>query len=527
MSFRGLGLGALLLGEYLLVSVLVDAQVLLRAPGWWSVLGHSGMIAPLGIVIAAGVMLLGAARLRAAAQQVLPLVRAHSRRWQALALHLAAYLGFVLLTRHLFDEDADLDSAGVWVLPWALSALAWLGSFVLVLLPVQALGPLLRATGEPLAIGVLSGVAAYLAGIGSGTLWKPLGNATVATVSGLLSLSSSEVVFDPHRFEVGIEDFSVIIDQACSGYEGVGLILALVLIYLWIGRKSLRFPQALLLPPMAIAAAFVANVLRITALVLIGARYSEQLALGGFHSKAGWVLFSAIALGVVGLSRRSGFFAHELSAEGAASRPVAAHLVPLLAITATGLVTGLITVDFDVLRVLRVPVGMAALYAYREYYHFKLGFAWRAALVGVAAYVLWILLEPRPDAEAVQAFSAGLDSLSPFGRTSWLVLRVVSAVLLVPVVEELAFRGYLERRIIAERFTEVQPGTFSRLAFLGSALAFGLLHGRWLAGTLTGMMFSLSQRDGRRLESAILAHAVANALIAAEVLLFDHWHLWM
>ena len=61
---------------------------------------------------------------------------------------------------------------------------------------------------------------------------------------------------------------------------------------------------------------------------------------------------------------------------------------------------------------------------------------------------------------------------------------------LVPVVEELAFRGFLVRRLIRANFETVSYRSFTWLSFVGSSLAFGFLHQRMLAGTVAGMCYA-------------------------------------
>ena len=100
-------------------------------------------------------------------------------------------------------------------------------------------------------------------------------------------------------------------------------------------------------------------------------------------------------------------------------------------------------------------------------------------------------------------------------------------ILVVPLAEELAFRGYLLRRLIAAEFESVSPGQFSLWALLVSSLAFGAIHAGWLGGTIAGVMFGLAQIRGRSVRHAVLAHAASNAAVAAYVLGFGQWWLWM
>ena len=67
---------------------------------------------------------------------------------------------------------------------------------------------------------------------------------------------------------------------------------------------------------------------------------------------------------------------------------------------------------------------------------------------------------------------------------------------------------------------------FTWVSFIVSSVMFGLMHGRWLAGILAGMAFAIALYRKGQLSDAIVAHGVANALIAANVLLFDQWSLW-
>jgi CAAX prenyl protease-like protein len=108
----------------------------------------------------------------------------------------------------------------------------------------------------------------------------------------------------------------------------------------------------------------------------------------------------------------------------------------------------------------------------------------------------------------------------------WLCFRIVGSVVTVPLAEELAFRGYLIRRLIAADFQEVTFDRFTWFSFVVSSVAFGALHGRWLAGTLAGMAYALTLYRRGELADAVVAHATTNALLAIFVLTTDSWGLW-
>jgi CAAX prenyl protease-like protein len=109
---------------------------------------------------------------------------------------------------------------------------------------------------------------------------------------------------------------------------------------------------------------------------------------------------------------------------------------------------------------------------------------------------------------------------------AWIALRVIGSVAIVPVVEELAFRGFLTRRLSSIDFQSIPLDRLYWPTLLISSAAFGLLHGRWLAGMLVGVLYGLALCRRGKLGDAIIAHAVTNGLIAATVLATGDWTMW-
>jgi exosortase/archaeosortase family protein len=117
---------------------------------------------------------------------------------------------------------------------------------------------------------------------------------------------------------VGTALFRVEISRECSGFEAMGLCAVFLGAALWLLRRDLRFPQALVLMPLGVALMWLANVLRIAALVALGSRGEHRLAVQGFHSMAGWVFFLAIGLSLIACARKLPMLSH--------ARPTARHL---------------------------------------------------------------------------------------------------------------------------------------------------------------------------------------------------------
>src|SRR6185437_6344638 len=141
-------------------------------------------------------------------------------------------------------------------------------------------------------------VGATLMTAGWRMLWKPASLVTYRLVQWILRPLVGQLVVDPVRLRVATARFGVIISPECSGLEGVGLLLLFSAVWLWLYRKECRFPHALLLLPVSVAALFLLNSVRIAALVLIGNAGARQIAAEGFHSQAGWIAFNGVAFGL-------------------------------------------------------------------------------------------------------------------------------------------------------------------------------------------------------------------------------------
>jgi len=359
-------------------------------------------------------------------------------------------------------------------------------------------------------------------------LLVPLERVTVEASSALLHLVTRNVFVNREDGVLGVNGFMVRIEEPCSGVEGIGLFGVFFGIYLWIFRKELRFPQTLALIPIGFLALFCLNIIRIVALVLLGA-WSGSLAIAGFHSVAGWLLFNAVTLTALVATKRSSFFSKTLLQirDTSVENPAAPYLIPLVTVLVVAMVTRIFSFKFDALYPLRAAILAAVLWFYGKRLPLRWTISWSAVFLGCVAFVVWILLAgpagtPGRDIVVATALK-GLFSLS---AGLWITGRVAGAVILVPIAEELAFRGYLLRKLVAADFENVAFRHFSWLSFLGSSALFGLLHTEWFAGILAGMIFALAMYRRGSLTDAVVAHGTTNGLLAAYVLMTGHWSLW-
>ena len=453
-----------------------------------------------------------------------------------LAVHILCFAGFFAVSTVVFGDDAPPGGPPeLWIILWLLAGAAT----VLSWLPLAAGGlrllPLFRELAVPLGLASLLALVAWGAGLAALGLWDHLGRVTLDAVAGTLGFLVSPIYFDPAEAAVGTEEFWVEVAPVCSGYEGIGLIIVFLSAYLVGFRERFRFPHVLLLLPVAILAVWLLNVVRIVALIMVGHAGFPDIAIGGFHSKAGWLLFCAVALGAVWFSQHIRWFAAEPNApRDRVINPSAPFLLPLLAVVATALLTGLFVDEFDYFYSLRVVVGLLVLAWYRQDYAAGLQrhlrgrriVSWHAVGIGVAVYVLWIGVSALTNPYTSESQPEALSELATPLVGVWIIGRLLGAVLVVPIVEELAFRGFLLRRLIASNFSKVPYDQWHWPAVLISSLAFAAVHQQLIGGFAAGVLYAYAQKRRGLLSDAIVAHAVSNALIAIQVLFAGHWSLW-
>jgi exosortase E/protease (VPEID-CTERM system) len=276
------------------------------------------------------------------------------------------------------------------------------------------------------------------------------------------------------------------------------------------------------------------NGMRIAALILIGNAGGRQIAINGFHSEAGWITFSAVSVAFCFVVQQVPWFTTEAKSRESGSslteNATAGFLLPLVLVLAAGMVAHAAsgTGGVEWLYPLRFFAAAGALWAFRRSYaSMNWRFGWAAPVAGLVVFLIWIALDHTANPPADRQFSATLMASSTSARAIWIGFRILAAVVTVPLAEELAFRGFLMRRLISSDFESVSLRDFSWFALLASSVAFGLLHGGyWIAGTIAGIVFGLAMIWRGRIGEAVVAHATANALLAVYVLVYHKWHLW-
>ncbi len=180
-------------------------------------------------------------------------------------------------------------------------------------------------------------------------------------------------------------------------------------------------------------------------------------------------------------------------------------------------------------------VALLLLLLSRPYVTFRPRSAGASIGIGVLVFVIWIapdllfgyrhhwLFENRLTGSAVSSVPPELKSQVWFA-----LLRTLSSVALVPVLEELFWRGWLMRWLINPDFLKVPLGEYVPSAFWIVAVLFASEHGPyWEVGLAAGIVYNWWMVRQKNLADCMLAHAVTNAALAAYVLIYGQWQYWL
>jgi exosortase E/protease (VPEID-CTERM system) len=532
-------IAALIVPELIYFSRPIDIVIVDGSKGWWLFLvqHHRTFAAVFSTsAIAAVIFSFSGGSIRESiGQAVRGPVEAPATRAVFLGLHLAAVAGLIawvfaiVLTKRL-----DTAEGPAWFFVGAgLSGFAlftWFGA----LTPAAPLLRWARMNRGAMAAAIAVAVCARIASVYSVNLWNPLSASTLWGVDAILRMLGQTTIVDPGAGRIGTGHFRVTIWAGCSGVEGIGLMSVFVAGYLWFCRRELRFPAALILLPIGVVSIWVLNVVRIAALILIGG-WSPRVAIDGFHTVAGWLFYTVAACGIVVVSRRSPIFSRTEPdrLRLAAENPAAMYLAPMLTLLLIAMLTRIAGGGFDYLYPLKVAGVGAVIWFYRaRLAEFRRSFSWFPILIGAVVFIEWvfigwILLQRGSNGGAQDvAFAAQLGGMSAPIAFGWLAIRVIGAAVTVPIAEELAFRGYLLRKLVNSNFARVEFNSFTMVSFVVSSVLFGMLHQQWLAGVIAGMLFAIAMYRRGAILDAIIAHSTANAMLAAYVLATHHWWLW-
>lgn len=211
-----------------------------------------------------------------------------------------------------------------------------------------------------------------------------------------------------------------------------------------------------------------------------------------------------------------------------------AYVLPFLAFILITSLASQFPSTYPVFYVIKAIVAAGLLiWLWPLYTRIRWNYWWLGLIAGVIGIFQWVPMQLW--LQNFEYFKPSPDAFNPYARIQpdwlcvlWIVVRVLSASLVVPVMEELFWRDYLWRRIIAPNdFKLATVGEWDWQAYVAVSLAFALVHGNWwLTSIVWGFMVGGLLAYTRSLGACIIMHATTNALLAAYVLYYQNWAFW-
>lgn len=515
--------------EVMTVSLLSDARTLNVAGGASQLASYAGDILK-WIITSAAIFALFISKNLRQVDDMLAEGTQPSRYYWAIPLHAVCFVLFLASTLSVFGNSAPANN--IQLITWVILTLVTALTFALLVSQPTNLIRFLSENKGPLLISILGGLALLLVSLAARLLWEPLSNLTMHSSHAILDVFYSSLYIDVDEKLLGVNDFIVHIAPECSGVEGMALALGVTGAYLYFSRNHLSFPHAYMLLPIAAILALLFNFIRVAALIGIGASISEEIAVEGFHSVAGWISSVLIAMLIIFVfsswkKMQSGTTdAQEPDAETIREAGLAtAILLPFVLFMGAALIAGIFKEDFDYLYPVKLVAAFIAMLIYLKHYELRLPKNLIEPLgLGLCVAVLWIILVPA-DPEANETFQTHLFAMPAWLIVIWGVARVLGFWIFAPIVEELVFRCYLLNRISGISLRTDGKVAFSVLAFFVTSVLFGMLHADWIAGSVAGALFAVARYRSDNMSSPIIAHATANILVGIWALITQNWIL--
>lgn len=151
-----------------------------------------------------------------------------------------------------------------------------------------------------------------------------------------------------------------------------------------------------------------------------------------------------------------------------------------------------------------------------------------AAAVGIVMIAIWV--SPQ-EVFGQEPRTQGFDPYTfddPWLFWATYAMRFVRLVIVVPLVEEIFWRGFLMRYLMDPHFDRVPFGAFSWKSFTVVTLAFGAAHmgpDFWVA-LIAGAMFNLVAIRTKSLSACVVCHAVANLALGIYIVATRQWGFW-
>ena len=154
-----------------------------------------------------------------------------------------------------------------------------------------------------------------------------------------------------------------------------------------------------------------------------------------------------------------------------------------------------------------------------------------AVLAGVLLVFAWVWVDQHSPHLALMGKRVAYDPFrqigDPMARAAFLAVRFFGLVVIVPLIEETFYRGFLLRFVTdMDDWRRVPVGTFSPAALAANVVLFALSHPEWLSAAIFAVAMCGLLARTKNLFACVAAHAVTNLLLGLYVIHTGAWQYW-
>jgi uncharacterized protein len=176
-----------------------------------------------------------------------------------------------------------------------------------------------------------------------------------------------------------------------------------------------------------------------------------------------------------------------------------------------------------------IVCGALLIYFWREYELAQPRELLIGIAVAIATFVIWISPQtffgytPR-----TAGFNPEFFATNSMAYWFTIAFRFLRLVVIVPLIEEIFWRGFLLRYLIDANFVRVPIGAFSWFSFFAVAVLFMFSHAQadWPAAIITGALYNFVAYRTRSLVTCVLTHALTNLLLGLWIMQTRQWGFW-
>ncbi|MFC1814689.1 CAAX prenyl protease-related protein [Thermodesulfobacteriota bacterium] len=224
---------------------------------------------------------------------------------------------------------------------------------------------------------------------------------------------------------------------------------------------------------------------------------------------------------------KQNLFVKSILMNGTTSRPYIPYVVPFVLYCIFIYIPSLFNISQDLIYPIKsIVVAASLMYFWNTYkQEIRFSFSWMAVISGMVVFFIWVLPEGLYPQIGYSQFNP-YEQASGYGVYLVIAFRLMGAVVVVPLMEELFWRSFALRFAIKSDFKSIPLGQFSWFSFIFISLLFGFEHHRWLVGIVAGMVYAGVLYRRKNLFDPILSHAITNFLLGVYVLSTHQWSFW-